>query len=308
MEIMKKALVLAMLLSGLFLFGCSSGRDTTASSNDSNPSSDTGGGGGGSQSGSNSVFTLNLVDDVDGVRAAARYTSPGSPPEATDVRVVIRRYETLQTSTLVCQYDDNDVVIPDSCSTVTVTSYTEVYKDIQDVPYNTGGTVSIGIPEGTGYTLDVITSKLESGNHSILKYGQATGVAVGPSNTSATITIKTINTILNMTVADSVVSKGKFNVTLNNALPLAPNYKMTMSFGGNVSSVVSSSTNTCTFTAPVSYSAGTISLQGEFTIHNSFLIQSETQAQWTRIFPNGAYSEEVSSQLSPLWAVVVPII
>ena len=42
-------------------------------------------------------------------------------------------------------------------------------------------TVQVGIPAGTGYTLDVITSKLESGTattHNILKYGNSTNVDV----------------------------------------------------------------------------------------------------------------------------------
>lgn len=303
---MKKALVLVLLLSGLFLYGCGLGGGTNASSNDSTSSSNPGGSGGGSQSGSNSVFTLNIVDDAAGVKAAARHTSPGSPPSATDVRVVIRSFGTVTTNQEVCQTDELGDPIPGTCTTVPVVTYTTIYNDIQDVPYS-GTTVSIGIPEGTGYTLDVITSKLESSNHSILKYGQATDVAVGPSNTSATITIKTINTILNMAVADSVVAKGKFDVTLNDVLPFAPNYKMTMSFTGFAPSVVSNSTNTCTFTAPASYSSGTVYLQGEFTLDPSLLLATESNAQWTRLFPNASYGEEVSSQLSPLWAVVVPI-
>jgi hypothetical protein len=305
MEVMKKALVLAMLLSGLLLYGCGLGGGTTASSNGSNPSSDTGGSGGGSQSDSTTVFTLKLVDSD---KSASRTSTFGSLPGATDVRVVIRSFATVTTSTQVCQYDDNDVVIPGSCATVDVASYTEVYKDIQDVAYSS--TVQIGIPAGTGYTLDVITSKLESGTattHNILKYGNLTNVDIVAGQTnSATIVMTPLSSILNMTVADVVTSKTKFVVTLNNVLPIEPRYNMTMSFGADAPSVISNSTNTCTFTAPVSYTAGTISLQGTFTLNKSFLGQSDQTAQWTRLFPIASYNEQVYSNLNPLIAVTIP--
>ena len=64
---------------------------------------------------STTVFTLKLVDSD---KSASRTSTFGSLPGATDVRVVIRSFATVTTSTQVCQYDDNDVVIPGSCATV----------------------------------------------------------------------------------------------------------------------------------------------------------------------------------------------
>ena len=66
-----------------------------------------------------------------------------------------------------------------------------------------------------------------------------------------------------MTVADVVTSKTIFVVTLNNVLPIEPSYKMTMSFGADAPSVISNSTNTCTFTAPVSYDSGNYFFAGD---------------------------------------------
>jgi hypothetical protein len=299
---MRKALMLVLLLlsSGLFLYGCGSGGSSNPVA--TNP-------GGGSQPNSGSSFTLNLADGVKS-QSLAGFTIAGTTPPATDVRVVIRQFAPVTTISYVCQYDENDNLLPDTCVNVNVITNTEVYRDIQDVPYPaTGSSVQVGIPAGT-YTLDIITSKLESGNHSIVKYGQIPNVIVAPGG-SATVNMKTVNDILQMTVADSVTSKGTFNVTLNNALPFSPNYKMTMTYNDGVnpisSTVVNSATNSDTFTAPASFIAGTISLQGQFTLSPSLLNRFESPTLWTRLFPNAAYSEQVYSTLNPLIAVTVPV-
>jgi hypothetical protein len=297
---MRKVLILVLLLlsSGLFLYSCGSGGSNNPVA--TNP-------GVGSQPSTANGFTLNLAD---GVNSRAGVTIAGTTPAATDVRVVIRQFAVVTSTIEVCQYDDNDNVIDGSCVNVPVTNSTEVYRDIQDVPYPaTGSSVQVGIPAGT-YTLDVITSKVESGNHSIVKYGQIPNVIVAPGG-SASVIMKTVNDILQMTVADSVTSKGTFNVTLNNALPFSPSYKMTMSYNDGVNPIstttVNSTTNTCTFTAPASFYAGTISLQGQFTLNQSLLNRFESPTLWTRLFPNAAYGEQVYSTLNPLIAVSVPV-
>jgi hypothetical protein len=297
---MRKALMLVLLLlsSGLFLYGCGSGGSNNPVA--TNP-------GGGSQPSSANAFTLNLAD---GVNSLAGLTIAGVTPPATDVRVVIRQFAVVTSTIEVCQYDDNDNVIAGTCVNVPVTNNTEVYRDIQDVAYPaTGSSVQVGIPAGT-YTLDVITSKLESGNHSIVKYGQIPNVVVAPGG-SASVIMKTVNDVLHMTVADSVTSKGTFYVTLNNALPFSPNYKMTMSYNDGIDPIstttLNSTTSSCTFTAPASFIAGTISLQGQFTLNPSFLNRFESPTLWTRLFPNAAYGEQVTSTLNPLIAVTVPV-
>lgn len=298
-----------MLVTVLVMFGCSGGigGGTTASSDGGNSTSNPGGGSG---AGSVNSFTLNLVD-ADGARAVARHTTvTGTPPTATDVRVVITLTSS-ETHTVygVLDTDENGNPIAGTEHDISITTTTEVFKDIQDVAYPaSGNSVQIGIPDWTGYdlTLDVITSKLENTNHSILKYGHTT--VVDPSTHSASITMNTVNQILTMTVPDSVISKTKFDVTLNNALPFATNYKMTMSFPNTTDVVVNTTASKCTFTAPESYTAGLdVSLQGTFTINRSFLKGAETQTQWTRLFPNAAYGEAAWSDLSPLIAVTVPL-
>ncbi len=298
---MKKGLVLVLLLlsSSLFLYSC-------GSEGGNNPVSTTPGGG--SQPSSANAFTLNLVD---GANSLVGFTIAGTSQTATDVRVVIRQFAPVTTIIVSCQYDDNGDPLLDTCVNVPVTTNTEVYRDIQDVSYPTTGSVQVGIPAGT-YTLDVITSRLESGNHSILKYGQIVNLQVAPGG-SASVTMKTVNDILQMTVADSITSKATFNVTLNNAMLFAPNYQMTMVYYEALSTtptgttVVNSSTNSSTFTAPASFTAGTISLQGKFTLSSSCMYKTESPTTWTRLFPNAAYGEQVYSTLNPLIAVIVPV-
>jgi hypothetical protein len=131
------AVLLVVLLAGLSLYGCGA-KDTS-----SNDSSSTSNPGGGAQSGSNPTFTLNLVDN------AARFVSGGTGATwtPTDVRVVIRSFATVTTDQTTCQYEDDGTIIPDSCVTIQVPIYTEVYKDIQDVPYVLP--ITVGIPAGT---------------------------------------------------------------------------------------------------------------------------------------------------------------
>jgi hypothetical protein len=302
---MKRIAVLLVLLlaAGLSLYGCGSkGSSSNDSSSTSNP-------GGGSQSGSNSTFTLNLVDN------AARFVTAGTgsttPP--TDVRVVIRKFGEVGTLTQVCtlfsqvNFDQDGNALCDLYTQVTVTTFTEVYRDIQDVPYVTP--IQVGIPAGTGYQLDVITSDRNAhpGIQTILKYGQLTNVAV-PGTGS--VGMHSVYDILNMKVADSITSKGTFNVTLNDVLPFAPTYKMTMTYNGTSvisPTVVTSGTNTTSFTAPTSYDAGaTLSFQGQFTINRSFLNIGEKPENWTRLFPDTAYGETAFGNFNPLIHVVLP--
>ena len=299
-----------LLISILFTFalvqlGCGSGGGKAASSNGGN----TGGGGGGSQPGPATSFTLKLIDSDQNLHAMGLKTSSfGTLPTPTDVRVVIRTFGTVTTHTLVCETDNFDNIIPSTCVDVPQTIFTETYRDIQDVPYSTS--VTVGIPAGTGYQLDVITSQIQSGtttSHNILRYGNLTNVdIVTGQSTSATIIMTPLSGILNMTVADVVTSNQNFIVTLNDALPIEPVYNMIMSFGTYTPSVVTSATNTCTFTAPAAYTAGTVGLQGQFTLNRSFLKTGELPVQWTRLFPIATYNEQVYSTLNPLIAVTLP--
>jgi hypothetical protein len=303
------AVLLVVLLAGLSLYGCGA-KGTTASSNGSSSTSNPGGG---SQPGPITTFTLNLVDKDN----VSRIVNAGTGTTATDVRVVIRRYDTVPTSVTTCTqftFDSNGDSTCIATTTTIVNTFTEVYKDIQDVPFSSS--ISVGIPAGSGYTLDVITSVLTtpSNAHSILKYGQAPSVTVTGSG-SASVTMNSVPAILNMSVTDPATSKGKYVVTLNDVLPFNPAYQLTVTFIGINDPVtqatvtpmlLSSSTNTTTITAPASYSnAGTIGLQAQFTLNNAFLNSGETTAKWTRIFPDAAYGESVSSTFNPLIPVTI---
>jgi hypothetical protein len=179
--------------------------------------------------------------------------------------------------------------------------------------------ITVGIPAGSGYTLDVITSDstAHSGTQNILKYGQATNVNVPSTGTSsATVLMNSVFNILNMTITDPALSKAKFVVTLNNALPFDPRYKLTLTFTGitdfnthltPTTIVVNSVTNANIITAPTSTSTGgTIDLQGTFTLNKSFMMSTDTVAKWTRLFPDAAYGEQVYTNLTPLIAVTIP--
>ncbi len=300
---MKKALILTLLLSGLLFYGCGSKGGTAASSNGGNSTSTPEIG---TPSGPVAGFTLNLVDASESLNKIARYTLPGTIQTPTDVRVVIRSFATVTTTRLVCPGNDFDA--DGNCNVayqpIDVGTFTEVFRDIQDVVYS-GPTVTVGIAAGTGYTLDVITSLATTTNHSIVKYGQVTGLTVAPGG-SATVTMKTVNDILNMTVANDVISNRIFNVTTNNVMPFASQYSMVMSFGTTTPQQVSTTNNTVTFTAPVSYATGSVTLQGTFTLNSSCLKKLEPGNQWTRLFPDATYSEQVYSNLDPLIVVTVP--
>lgn len=305
---MKKALSAVLLLSGLLLYGCGMGGGTTASSNGGNSTS-TPGGGTQPQLGSPQVFTLNLVD-AGSIKAARATTFENLTPDRayTDVRVVMRLYSSVTTTHPECLWDydsEGYPINPHDCHDVGVTKYTEVYKDIQDV-HTSSATVSVSMPAADGYTIDVITSE-GTAPRNILKYGQAKNVNVGGSNpTSGIVGISDVGAPLNMQVADSILSSTSthtvsFDVTVNNGLPFAPAYSVSMTIDGNTLNKDCSS-NTCTFDVPQSTTAQTVSVQGTFTLNGAFLKQGESG--WTRLFPS-LPGESVTYNLSPLVSVQV---
>jgi hypothetical protein len=294
---MKKSLILTVLLAGLLFYGCGSKGGTAASSNGSESSSTTGG----------AAFALNMVDSNNAQNVASKITVTGTPPDPSNVRVVIRSFATVTTTQLICPNDNyndsgdcNVAYVPTE-----VGSFQEVYRDIQDVLYS-GSTVTIGIPQGNGYTLDVITYNNETTNKSILKYGRITNVDIPNTTNSATVIMTAVADILQMTVAPDVIPNQTFTVTVNNVMPFALSYKMIMSFGTTTVQKITAA-KTTTFTAPVTYDSGqTVALQGQFVLDRSCLKTGESSASWTRLFPNPAYSEDVYSNLTPLIVVSLP--
>lgn len=297
---MKKAPVLALLLLfGLLFYGCGSRHGESSSNGGTTP-------GGGSPSGPG-TFTLYMVD-ADSLNKVARYTVPGTIQTPTDVRAVIRSFATTTVTQIVCDIDVFGDPIPGTCVNVDVPTFTEVYRDIQDMPYS-GPTATIGVPALSGVQIEIITSVTTTPplNHSIVKYGKVSGLNI-TSGGGATIIMNTVNSVLNMTVQNDTISNQQFDVTLNDVLPFSPSYSMTMKFGTNTPVKVFSTGNMVTFTAPVSFSTGSITLQGTFTLDSSLRKLGEPEAQWTRIYPNTAYGEFVYSNLDPLFVITVPTI
>ncbi len=309
---MKKALVLVLVLlvSGFVLYGCGSNGGASAPSNGGNSGSNNGGG---AQLGPVTAFTLNMVDSNGAPNLVSKVSvSPAAAamPAPTDVRVVIRSFATVTTTHLVCPGNDfdNEGYCNVPLQPVDVGSLTEVYRDIQDVRPS-GSSVQIGIPSGTSFTLDVITSQATSTNQNILKYGQVTNLSVPNTGNTATVPMRTVGDILNMTVNDTITANQVFTVTLNNAMPFAPNYTMIMSFvtgTGTITSQVTTASNKTTFTAPATYDNGNVTMQGLFTLNPSCLKKGETNALWTRPFPYATYGEQVYGIMNPYISVTVP--
>lgn len=320
LSIMKKALSLVLLLSGLLLYGCGVGGGTSATSDGSNATSNPGGSPGGPQpqTGAAQGFTLHLIDaEKADVALATTFTSTTNPvldnaPDA--VRIVVRLYSRVTISHQDCVYPSYDgegygIGTP-TCTEVGVPIDTEVYKTILDQGY-TGSSVSVDIPASTGYpagyTIDVITSK-GTPTHNILKYGQAKNVQVDSSNKSANIVISDVGRQLNMQVADNILSSAsthtvQFNVTVNNGLPFASAWSADMTFGGTTTSLPSFTKN-LTFDAPISDQGGEVSMKGHFDLQNIFLKVSDKPKTWIRDFPYLS-DESITYNLNPLIPVTI---
>jgi hypothetical protein len=304
-SIMKKVLSAVLLLSGLLLYGCGMGGGTSATSDGGNTVS-TPGGGSQPQVGAPQVFTLNLVD-ADAARVVSRHTTTAPLPDPTDVRVVMRLFDSVTTTTHICPED-----VP--CYDVTNTRYTEVYKDVQEMTYTGTGAVKVSLPPATGYTIDVITSRqtVTTEPHKILKYGQVKDVIVSAGTTSASVTVKDVGSILNMQVKDNILSSTptntvSFDVAVNNALPFSPIYSLSMILSGSTYTFPSSA-NKCTINAPINNTGTTqsVTVTGTFTLNNDLLKLGESNAAWSRIFPDPEITgESVYYNLSQLVSVTV---
>jgi hypothetical protein len=249
-------------------------------------------------------------------------TGNGGTP--SEVRVVIRRYDTVPTTVLECLsgYDGEGNCLDSSPTYTTHYSYTQVWKDIQDVTYAGSGSIQVGIPAGAGYTLDVITGVVTapSGSFDILSYGTNSNITIS-GNGSTTIGMNKIANLLNMQVADQAVTLGQFVVTLNNVLPFNSSYKLTMNYNGivdvitgithTVETITPSSTG-ATINLPASYSTGTagnlhIDVSANLTLNNAFVKTGEAPTKWKRTFPDSAYGESAYSIFIPYSSVTVTI-
>jgi hypothetical protein len=201
-----------------------------------------------------------------------------------------------------------------------VYTYTEVWKDIQDKPYSSG-TFTVGIPAGTGYTLDVITGAATAGSYDILSYGTYSNITVS-GNGSATIGMQKIANLLNMQVTDPAVTLGKFVVTLNNKVPFNSSYQLALNYNGiteinsgpthTIETITTSSNITTIKSLPASFSTGTagnlhIDVSAQLTINSAFVPAGEAPTKWKRKFPDSTYGESAFGIFIPYSTVTVGI-
>lgn len=299
---MKKA---ALYIALVCMFGCGAGGGTGSSNSGAvNPP-------GGSTSGVTlKTFTLKLVERAPG--AAKSTVDPGAAvPIANSLRVIARQVGTLTIPVV----DDNGVPV-DPPAFITIPG-AEVYKKVIDLPYTPGSNVTVNLPAGTGYTIDVITNVVDGSGkkHIMLKYGTITGVNIGDVSSTASVPISAFSDPLTPLVdiqasPDPITSEENYNLTVTAGKPLRFNYKIrqdlnNVAFANYSSKKTGSSGATVSFKAPTSFVDGPLYFQGLFTIDDTMLTTGELSANWTRVYPNPAYGESVSIALKKVLATSI---
>jgi hypothetical protein len=307
MEVFMKKV--ALLLSVLFMFGCGSGGGTTTSTNT-----------GGNPAGGNGTvplasFTLKLVES-DSKTPAKTVVEGTSVPSANSIRVIARQFGTAQEE--IFEYD----AINDSYTSYDPKQYqtvqgVEIFKKVTDQVYTTGSTVTVNLPAGTGYTLDVITSNVYApGKHMMLKYGSVTSVDIGGTSGSVSIPIfgfsDLTSPLVNFTATpDPITSENNYNLNVTVAKLLNPNYKIrqdlsNFAFTNYSSKKLGNISVPTSFKAPTSFDDGSLYFRGLFTIDNAMLDAGESPLNWTRVYPNPNYGESVSCSLLKVVPIVIP--
>jgi len=302
----------ALLLSAMFMFGCGAGGETTTTS-----SSNTGGSGAdGSNTGNNTNaalggFTLNLVESVS--KTAARSTVvAGIPPVANSVRIIARRFGSRSVEIKVYDGATDSEVSQDPPVFVTVDDV-EIYKKVMDIPYTPGSPVTVNLPVADGYTIDILTNRVDiAGKHVMLKYGAVTPVNISDASSSASVTMHgfsdTTSPLVDIQAApDPITSEENYLLTVSAAKPIKLNYKIRQDLS-NIAFVNYSSKkfgnlgSPTSFKAPTSYVDGQLYFQGLFTIDSQMLSAGESDLNWTRVYPNPNYGESVSCDLKKVIA------
>lgn len=302
---MKKA---ALFFSALFLFGCGAGGGTT-----------TGGGSGVNTGGNNAAplagFTLKIVEPA-AKMAALSTVDPGTTvPVANTIRVIARQIGTVNVPVTVYDGATDSFIPVDPPQFITVPG-AEIYKKVIDVSYTPGTPVTVNLPVGDGYTIDVLTSVVDSsGKHTMLKFGTLTPVNIGNTSNSATITIYAFSDPLHPLVdiqasPDPITSEENYALTVSATKPLRSAYKVRQDLSNiafaNYSSKRSGTLGSVmVFTAPTSFVDGSLYFQGLFTIDDSMLTTGESAANWTRVYPNPNYGESVSISLKKVMATSI---
>jgi hypothetical protein len=295
------AVLLVVLLTGLSLYGCGANGTTSSSSSDNGSTATPTG----TPSGPVTAFTIKLVDK-DALVSRGVNTGTGTAV-ITGARVVIRQYTT--TTVSVCRnplYDastDTETCPDGVFDNVQVNTGIPSWKDIQDVAY--GSQITVNIPQGSGYTLDVIGNIATgpTGTINIMSYGTTSLVTV--PTTTATIIMTKVPEILNMSVNDPVSALGTLVVSLNSGIPFNNAYQLALNYNGIVDLVsgatlttktINTSSRVNSIPVPSSITPNKqIDVSAVFTLNSAFVKSTDTPGKWTRTFPDSAYSEQAFS-------------
>jgi len=311
---MKKSLLL-LLVPLLFLIGCGGGPgDTMTGDFGSTGDLGTPSGGGTVANAGNLTITLPTVQSVQPLALVPTDTL-GS---RTDARFVVRKTESVTTETPVTEYvctwlldpsdpdylpaDDPeaecfDRVVPGEFIITTVD--TETYKQIVDLELtNGGGTVSISVPPGSGYTLEILTSVwLDSENLNLMwEYDKSAPFDIDSGvSTSVPMTLSQNLATLTLPI-DPVVSGDSYVVTCSKTEALRDQWYVRQVVDGTGLEDLSTSwflrdgydlgvggTGDISLQAPsMTGSAGsTVWNHGQFYINANLLRPGESYLDWT---------------------------
>lgn len=285
-----------LYLSVLFLLGCGAGGETGGSTN------------GISTGGGNTVplsgFTLKIVEPVSKIIAKSAVDPGTAVPLANSVRIIARQIGTLTVP--VTEYDGaTDTNIPVDPPRFITVAGAETYKKVIDMPYTAGSPVTVNLPVGEGYTIDVLTSVVDAaGKHIMMKFGTVTAVNIGDTAGSASIAVYAFSDPLHPLVdiqasPDPITSEENYALTVTATKPLRTDYKIrqdltNMAFANYSSKRSGTSGSALSFKAPTSFVDGSLFFQGFFTIDDSMLTTGESASKWTRVYPDPHYGESVS--------------
>ena len=305
---MKKALLLSLV--ALLMVGCGGGGGTTTSSNGI-PGGDTGGGGG-TPTGPVGYITVVLPEGTKGpaTLVPVRSGAPSFQSLRNMFRVVVKRM---------------DVVPSEDEEGNPITINVEAFRVVKDSLSTEA--VTIAVPAGSGYVVEVLTYNLPSGGtvRSMLEYGKTAAFDVVPGdNPGQPLTLTPVSTFITMTIQDNVtraavtnVTSGfPYNVNLVKTVPLRQKYYLGQTANAAswpiASFVVGYDTDlgvhmltasNVSFTAPTVVETSNLYLQGQFFIDDSLLSAQERVTNppvwpnWRINCPDPAYNEQVGVPL-----------
>ena len=308
---MKK--VFYLLIVALLMVGCGGGGETTTSSSGI-PGGDTGGntgGNGDTLTGPVGYITVTLPEGVKGpsTLVAVRDGAPTLPSLRNAFRVVAKR------SDIVNRIDEEG-----NPYSVLV----EILRVVRDSP--SSGTVSIAVPAGAGYTVEVLTYDNSATLKRMLEYGRTAPFDVVPGdNPEKDLRLYPVSTFITMTVQDNVsraavdnVTAGfAYNVNVVKTVPLRQKFYLTQTANAGpwpIDSFVVGydidlgvhvlTASNVSFAAPIVVTDSNLYLQGQFFIDDSLLSDSEriprtppTWSNWRIDCPDPAYNEKVGVRL-----------